>query len=161
MEYAYIYAGTNSIQDAAEDIAQVFGVSPQYATAISNAKVLSEELKRNELTFVGHSLGGGEAAAASMATGRAAITFNPTSVSKFTKIFNNLSTSNKIVNYRTSGVKFGDVYVGGDPVNNLQDNLYMRAPGSTVMLPIGIKNPLDSHSIATIVKYLKKHNRYF
>lgn len=84
-EYAYVYAGTNSIEDAVEDIVQLAGVAPQYHTAIYNAKVLSNELGDKELTFIGHSLGGGEAIASSMATGRAAITFNSAAVSGLTK----------------------------------------------------------------------------
>lgn len=53
--------------------------------AVANAEILSSILKEKygnnvDFTFVGHSLGGGEAAAASMATGFDAITFNPAAV---------------------------------------------------------------------------------
>lgn len=91
-EYAYVFAGTNSIEDGIEDISQVTLGAPQYNVAIDNARKLSNELKDFELTFVGHSLGGGLAAAASMATGKAAITFNRASVSDRTKSINNLGT---------------------------------------------------------------------
>jgi extracellular phospholipase A1 len=91
-EYAYVFAGTNSIEDGIEDISQVTLGAPQYNVAIDNARKLSNELKDSELTFVGHSLGGGLAAAASMATGKAAITFNRASVSDRTKSINNLGT---------------------------------------------------------------------
>jgi len=148
-EYAYAYAGTNSLEDVAEDVAQLFGAAPQYYIAIDNAKTLSKELKNNELTFVGHSLGGGEAAAASMATGRAAITFNPAAVSCLTSLFNGLGKASKVINYRTVGytIKSLGLKIGGDPVNNFQENMGLRIPGRIINVPIGIKNPYSSHSI--------------
>ena len=159
IEYAYIYAGTNSVVDAGEDVGQLLGLSPQYSLAIKNARILSGELNNKELTYVGHSLGGGEAAAASMATNRAAMTFNPASVSMLTKLFNGLKDSRKITNYRTVGINIGGLNIGGDPVNNLQDNLFMHAPGTTLVIPIGVRNPFSSHSIKTIVEYLAKHRK--
>lgn len=98
-EYAYVFAGTNSIEDGIEDISQVTLGAPQYNVAIDNARKLSNELKDSELTFVGHSLGGGLAAAASMATGKAAITFNRASVSDRTKSINNLGTLQNVTDY--------------------------------------------------------------
>ena len=99
-EYAYVFAGTNSIEDGIEDISQVTLGAPQYNVAIDNARKLSNELKDSELTFVGHSLGGGLAAAASMATGKAAITFNRASVSDRTKSINNLGTLQNVTDYQ-------------------------------------------------------------
>lgn len=159
MEYTYVFAGTDSMRDAIEDIAQITGLSPQYNSAIKNARTLSEELgNNNELTFVGHSLGGGEAAASSMATGRAAITFNPASVSPSTNFFHNLGDASKITNYRTVGVPIGigNIKIGGCFVNNLQDNIGMRAPGKTIAIPLGLMNPFKSHKIDNIVEYFKQ-----
>ena len=104
-EYAYVFAGTNSIEDGIEDISQVTLGAPQYNVAIDNARKLSNELKDSELTFVGHSLGGGLAAAASMATGKAAITFNRASVSDRTKSINNLGTLQNVTDYQIIGEK--------------------------------------------------------
>ena len=104
-EYAYVFAGTNSIEDGIEDISQVTLGVPQYNVAIDNARKLSNELKDPELTFVGHSLGGGLAAAASMATGKAAITFNRASVSDRTKSINNLGTLQNVTDYQIIGKK--------------------------------------------------------
>ena len=112
-EYAYVFAGTNSVEDVLEDVAQIIGLSPQYETAIYNGQTLSNELGKNELTFVGHSLGGGEAAAASMATGRPAITFNPAAVSPLTKYINNLGSPSNIVNYRIVPTGDGLIRLGG------------------------------------------------
>ncbi len=55
----------------------VFGAPKHYNHAIDVARLLHEKLPAGSLTFVGHSLGGGLAAAQSLATGRPAITFNP------------------------------------------------------------------------------------
>lgn len=149
-EYAYVYAGTNSVEDVLEDIVQVNGYAPQYATAINNARILSKELNSNELTFVGHSLGGGEAIAASMATGRAAITFNPAAVSLCTKISNSLlfKSTDNIVNYKTTGEKFG-INFNGDIVHYMQKCIGLNAQGQTINIPMngfpphGIKNFLN------------------
>lgn len=84
-EYVYATAGTHGFKDLAADALQLVGLSGQYAESVSNAKEISSDLQGKELTFVGHSLGGGEAAANSMATGRDAITFNAAGLSDATR----------------------------------------------------------------------------
>lgn len=151
-EYSYAFAGTQlySVEDMIEDVAQIFGIAFQYETAINNAKTLSNELGQNELTFVGHSLGGGEAAASSMATGRAAITFNPAVVSGLTKLRHSLGDASKITNYRAVGNKtgIGNIYLGGDVLNNLQEKIGLKLPGVTIPVPTGI---IPTHGIATFL----------
>lgn len=125
IEYVYAYAGTNSIEDALEDIAQTIGLAPQYSWTVSNARKLSSELENAELTFVGHSLGGGEAAAASMATGRKAITFNRASVSKLTKKLLKLNKGEKnIENYQMSS----------DSLTLIQNKLSVGAKGKNKII---------------------------
>jgi RHS repeat-associated protein len=145
-EYAYVYAGTNSAEDWVEDFIQIAGIAPQYHTAIKNARTLSNELENNELTFVGHSLGGGEAIASSMATGRAAITFNPAAVSLLTKYTEGLEKKPDVVNYRAIGEKIGigNIRIGGDVLNNLQEKVGLSLPGRTIGIPTGLK---PTHSI--------------
>ncbi len=87
--YFHSYAGTDitSIKDWQNNIEQLFGKSSnQYTTAIENAKVLYKKLGVSNLTFVGHSLGGGLAAASAYATGGRALTFNAAGVGDLTKI---------------------------------------------------------------------------
>ena len=150
-EYAYVYAGSNSVEDWAENIAQIGGMSPQYSMAIRNAHVLSEELGSIELTFIGHSLGGGEAAAASMATGRAAITFNPAAVSSYTRIIHGLGSAKNVVNYIATGKRIGvtPFMFGGDILNNLQNNVGMSPPGKRIDVNVGSK---PTHSIKEFLK---------
>ena len=90
-EYVYATAGTENIQDWMENLEQPLGESLQYHNAANNAKKLSEVLKNEELNYVGHSLGGGEAALNSLLTygegkGRKAFTFNAAGVGDLTKI---------------------------------------------------------------------------
>ena len=155
-EYAYVFAGTNSLMDMAEDVVQITGISPQYRTGINNARKIDDLAGLSELTFVGHSLGGGLGAASSMATGRKAITFNAASVSDLTKMTNQLQNDGNIVNYVAKGIEIFGVSFGGDPLTNIQNNIVMPASGIHIPVNIGLKDPLSSHSINTLVKYLEK-----
>ena len=85
VEYAYVYAGTDGLDaiDWKNNGQQAFGISKQYSQALILANDLSStEIKQKELTFVGHSLGGGLANYSSLATGRNSITFDPSWLSK-------------------------------------------------------------------------------
>ncbi|HEX8039452.1 MAG TPA: RHS repeat-associated core domain-containing protein [Chryseosolibacter sp.] len=86
VEYVYATAGTNPEEkaDIATDALQGVAVSAQYDQSVENAREISSQLSKtdSELTFTGHSLGGGEAAANALATGKDAITFNPAGLTK-------------------------------------------------------------------------------
>ncbi len=71
-------------------IKNLTGNSDQYAFSVRFARSLQNGMGGQEMTYVGHSLGGGLAAANSLATGNAAIIFNPAGVSLFTRWSNNL-----------------------------------------------------------------------
>lgn len=92
MEYVYATAGTDGAdgKDWNNNASQTLGLSAQYAISIGNAVSISDELSKtnSELTFTGHSLGGGQATANAYATGRDAITFNAAGVSSFTQRVN-------------------------------------------------------------------------
>jgi RHS repeat-associated protein len=117
-EYAYATAGTEmNWKDVDADLKQPVGLSKQYASAADNAKKLSGELGSTELTFVGHSLGGGEAALNALVTDRKAITFNAAGVSDITKFVEGtwktpFKSENKI-----------DAYImTTDPLNSIQNS---------------------------------------
>jgi len=78
-EYVYAIAGTKGadIKDWMANIGQVAGISDQYDRAGEIAVKLSEELGKENLTIVGHSKGGGQAAYCALKTECHAITFNP------------------------------------------------------------------------------------
>ena len=84
-QYTLAFAGTEEIKrDGLNDVLQVLGASEQYAEAVGDAHTLSDAVGRTYAIYVGHSLGGGLAIAASMATGSNAVTFNPAWVSDAT-----------------------------------------------------------------------------
>jgi hypothetical protein len=86
-EYAYATTGTEK-GDKSDwtkgNIPQLIGLSEQYNLSMENAKLIRDGTRGKELTFTGHSLGGGLAAANAYATGGKAITFNPAGVSGLT-----------------------------------------------------------------------------
>ena len=84
-EYVIAFAGTTftSKSDWKNNIQQGIGLeSTQYNLAILLGRKAKTWLGANNVTFVGHSLGGGLASAASRATGSDAITFNAAALSK-------------------------------------------------------------------------------
>ncbi|MCC8118672.1 MAG: hypothetical protein LIP09_08005, partial [Bacteroidales bacterium] len=88
VEYALAFAGTewDTPVDAINDCLQLYGLSAQYQEGMTIGK---EALNlEGELTFVGHSLGGGLSAACAFASGGQAMTFNPAGVSIWTKLPN-------------------------------------------------------------------------
>lgn len=162
-EYTLAYAGTDfhyrslkEVAEAAKDIVADIqnylgiGISAQQVEAIMQAIDLSSE--HNDLTFVGHSLGGGLAALSSMLTGKPAITFNPASVNGVLKIVGNLMHGdNNITQYRTVGKPVGGIFrVGGDPVNNFQQNTLHSSQG--VVHPVYTNSYIPNHGINTFIK---------
>ena len=86
-EYTYATAGTDSteVKDYGANAKQTISASAQYDKSISNAKTISKSLGDAELTFTGHSLGGGTASANAIATDKKALTFNAAGLSMATK----------------------------------------------------------------------------
>ena len=148
-EYVYATAGTepNDINDWVANAAQVFGLSAQYHASATNAQKISKQLGGEELNFVGHSLGGGEAALNSLLTtgegkGRNAFTFNAAGVSVATKVreggFGLAFKSEKSIN----------AYITiTDPLNNVQ-NRSMLLPSVNGNRKYVIPNRLNGHGIA-------------
>jgi hypothetical protein len=150
-EYALVFAGTNDVIDAVDDLLQVIGISPQYYQAVDLSVKVKESLKGNELTFIGHSLGGGLAAISSRVTGLKAITFNPACVSINTSIatylFYDFKSNSNITNHITVGKKilWGVLRIGGDPLNIIQSKLFFVPPGEKKY--VETNSPSLSHGI--------------
>ena len=155
-EYAYVYAGTNSLEDCVEDLTQFIGFSTEYARAIENACILSKELGNNELTFIGHSMGGGNATAASLITGRSAITFNPAGLGLGTIIAYDLPLrGGDIDNYITGSNIMGYTMIV-DPLTAIQDRFGMISYGNRYVLPI---NPANLHGIDPFLDFFKNSSK--
>ena len=155
-EYVYATAGSVELRDWSENIKQPLGLSKQYEKAANNAKQLSKTLGDMELNFVGHSLGGGEAALNSLVTsndklkGRKAFTFNAAGVSDLTKF--------KEGTWKTpfkSEKKIEAYILRTDPLNILQN----RSPAMPdvngnrhYLSPKDLPSVYNGHSIDNIIK---------
>ncbi len=116
-EYCYAFAGTEGFDaDAGADVKQTAGMSDQYDLAIKNAGKLSAYLGNQVLTFTGHSLGGGLATAAALATHKSAVTFNPAWLSQATILKYNLNPGN-------DGFRVNNYIVAGEILNSSQTML--------------------------------------
>jgi Protein of unknown function (DUF2974) len=75
-----------SFEDWAEDVEQAIGGSEQYDTAVKLAMKMAKEAQKSksELSFTGHSLGGGLATLCALATGKKAIVFDAAGLSDST-----------------------------------------------------------------------------
>jgi hypothetical protein len=154
-EYAYVTAGTKftSAEDWSNNFSQLTGNSDQYAQSVSNATALSENLGSAELTFTGHSLGGGLAAANALATGKNATTFNAAALTQATKESNGLNKSASIFN----------VVVQGELLNTVQSAAGLKLEGGQYELKgssylpgiIGTVQRAINHSIDTVIKKLE------
>ncbi|MFD2904453.1 DUF6443 domain-containing protein [Sphingobacterium anhuiense] len=157
-EYSYATAGTEipdikNLQDVFANLGQISGTSEQYDASVSNAKKIKENLNGEELTYVGHSLGGGEASANSLATGDKAITFNSAGLSLPTRI-----------KYGGIGAAFGNwgnitsYQLKSDPLTIAQDlSVLPGALGNIKMIsPYGESSRSNGHSIMSVIKSLMK-----
>jgi hypothetical protein len=142
IEYCYATAGTKSMEDVKQDALQPFGLSSQYVQARQNAININKEVGNADLTFTGHSLGGGEAAVNAYSTGRSAITFNPAGVTILTEI-PNLHT--KI-----------DAYImTTDPLNNIQNIAYLLVGANGTIhrvRPMDFASVYNGHSMDNMLK---------
>ena len=157
-EYTYATAGTENLKDIKEDALQLFGNSSQYEESVQNARTLSQDFAGQELTFVGHSLGGGMAAANALATDRNAITFNPAALTEVTR--NNLDLPTSTTNGRIL-----NVIVKGEIVNHLQSKVGLKTEGGNFYLKASYlpgKNIVNTalrvynHQIDTVIKKIEE-----
>ena len=150
-EYAYVFAGTDMSEynDVKADVKQAYGFgSRQYDNAVLNASVISKKLKESdsELTFVGHSLGGGEAALCALVTNRKAITFNAAGLHKL------ILVRFRVNNKSQSGIT---AYIlKTDPLDFVQRKLNLpTANGNHIYLnPVDFPSKINGHSINNILK---------
>ena len=148
-EYAYATAGTENMKDWKNNTTQLLGISSQYNLSMENAKLIREGARGKEITFTGHSLGGGLAAANAYATGGRAITFNPAGVS-------GLTIANIAVNYGFKMVfaKIDAHVLITDPLNIFNLNTTRTDGKVNFLLPFNINSIKDGHSIDNLGKSL-------
>ena len=141
--------------DIITDITQLFGMCEQYEQALINARRLSDYLKNDSrykdipLTFVGHSLGGGMAALASIVTGHTAITYNPAGLSS-----NTLSwLQENGYGHDTSHIL--QYIADRDEVHIAQTLGNIESQGSVIWVP-NVQSCAFEHPISSMIANLKK-----
>lgn len=145
-QYVYALAGTGPIsyQDYKADVMQALaGKAEQYESALRNARLIAAHLSGKELMFIGHSLGGSEAAyCANNIPNSKAITFNPSGIKGAVKGQSNVSA----------------YILMDDPLNLIQDIGLGLIPQAD-----GIKHYVDydskyfSHDINAVVEAMKHY----
>lgn len=141
-EYTYATAGTENGVDWKNNATQLVGASEQYAQSKSIVGQLKERLGGSELTFTGHSLGGGLAEANSISTGDKAITFNAAGLSSFTK---------------AGGKSNTDAYImTTDPLNAVQLGSRAASAGGNkhFLQPRSLSGVYNGHSINSVIEAL-------
>ena len=156
--YTLAYRGTepSSFKDWFADAAQAFGFrTPQYEQAITLAGVVSRATNGN-LSYTGHSLGGGEASAAAIVTNLPAITFNAAGLSRNTVARHGADLSN-------AENLIQAYYVQGDIVSLGQDLtpfIFPSAAGTRRPLaPTIFTDPVHLHLMNQVTKSIgQDHN---
>jgi len=148
-EFALVFSGTETedAKDWKENVLQLQGASFQYLQAQLVGEIVSGQKSGNELTMVGHSLGGGLAATASMSTGRKAITFNPETVSKMTE--SNLGIAGKRGNV--------NAYIYNNEILNKvhpnpQGKVFSVTSNNPAVRP---RNSVDAHGIQPFINAIE------
>lgn len=124
---------------------------PQFGNAKELGVKFSNAYNDGERTFVGHSLGGGLASVAAMATEMPAITFNPAALNVKTKKLLGID------NTRTRQIQ--NIVVDGEIVNELQQMLGLSLDGMIKKVfddNTEKKNAFQRHLIDTMIEILKK-----
>jgi len=146
-QYVLAFQGTQSWSQVGADLTQAAGMNtPIYNDAIDLATT-ADLATGGAITFTGHSLGGGLASAAALATGANAVTFNSAGLSQGT-----------IDQFNLPAPANGQIYaysVVGDPLTLVQSLPGIpSAVGNSVWLtpPLSsITGPLSLHSIGTVI----------
>ena len=145
-EYAFVNKGSSTWGDWVNNFQQPFGWSTDMSESIAKAEYFSNSDWGNyEITFIGHSKGGAEAAANAIATNRNAILFNPAATA--------LNEYGLNANTYSGGMT---VYVvKGEPLNALNSLLGAKAIDNYETLPFYSWNPIKNHSMEAIKSGVK------
>jgi len=144
-EYIYATAGTDDIHDVFQDVGQLKGISTQYRDTVKIADDLAK--KYEGVSFTGHSLGGGLAAANALAVEGKAVTFNAAGLSLFTK--SNLGLGGKNADISAYIVK-------GELVDRLQP---IKADGKRIYMGNGVSKSqaLGAHKMDYVIKTFREY----
>jgi hypothetical protein len=159
-EYVMANAGTDpnvltraGRDDVAEDFEQPFGGSEHMALSIEQAKKLDTKLgKDTELTFIGHSKGGAEAAGNALATNRNALLYNPAALPGpiLNEFFYGIST----ITYTADMTAY---IVKGEILNTLINSWFAHPIDKAIYLPTQSSNPITNHLMPAVKSALTQY----
>ena len=154
-EYVFATAGTymersmRGEKSIIEDFKQPFGCSEDMKVSIATARKISKQLGDKELTFVGHSKGGAEAAGNALATNRNALLYNPAAINSFAY---GLDVSKYTGKYGKGMTAF---IVEGEFLNTFNKTVLIAKPiDKIVKLPKQKGNSFYNHSMEAVKKAL-------
>ena len=130
-------------------------LTEQYKQALLNAILLNNYCNKHgiTLTFVGHSLGGGMAALASMVTKRTAITYNPAGA------FGIEMTAAKMLGIPLDTSHIYAYIIKGDPIHFVNDFTGNPSQGRVIYVQNNeslLRNFLTGHFISSMIDGLKQ-----
>ena len=148
-EYALVNQGTTwyDPRDWHNNFWQLFGWSHDVSASVDEASRFVEKHIDSEITFIGHSKGGAEAAVNALYTNKNAILFNPMSVSFETKGFKELK-----MNYSAQMTSF---VVKGEVLNKVFGG-HSRPIGSVIYLLNQKGGAITNHLMPAVFKGLWK-----
>jgi RHS repeat-associated protein len=144
-EYIYATAGTDDANDVLDDFSQLMGISGQYSLTVKVASYLADRYEG--VSFTGHSLGGGLAAAGALAVEGKAVTFNAAGLSPLTKSNLGLKcTSADITAY----------IVNGELVDRAQP---FKADGNRIYMGSAVSKTqaLGAHKMDRVIRSFKEY----
>ncbi|UOF15232.1 hypothetical protein IEQ11_00765 [Lysobacter capsici] len=164
-QYVVAFAGTNGFNplgdgDIANDVGQGLGFNTsQYKQAVALAKE-AEAAFGDNVVFTGHSLGGGLASTAALATGNTAVTFNAAGLSNDT--LRDLGFTPHEARSQAEDGQIRRYNVDGDPLTGAQQGVELingmpDAVGYELNLahPGGWANPATAHGTDTVIEAMK------
>lgn len=159
-EYVMANAGTGDLDDISEDFEQPFGGSEHMRLSIQKAEELNDKYKASELTFVGHSKGGAEAAGNALATNRDALVYNPAAINSGAY---GLDSDNYTANM-TAYVVRGEIlhsklnWWSARPIDKLV--MLPRQHGSFFdPEPVRTVNQVRNHLMSSVISALKEYKK--
>lgn len=164
-QYVVAFAGTNGFDgDIIADAGQGLGIgTPQYKQAVALAKE-AEAAFGDNVVFTGHSLGGGLASTAALATGNTAVTFNAAGLSNDTlrdlgftpHDARSQAEAGQIRRYNVDGDPLTGAQQGVELINGMPDAVgYELNLDYPYDLPLDMSNPLNAHGCATVIDAMK------
>ena len=156
MEYVVSNAGTREILDWAQNIKQPFGSSEYMINYIKYATYFVEKYSDSEITFVGHSKGGAEAAGNALATNKNAILFNPASINAYAYDLDVSKYTADMTAYIVKGEILNNIFgLISRPIDKM---VYLPTQYSvnTPIEELNLVNSVRNHSMSAVKEAIKE-----